>query len=624
MRNKCSRQLIAYAGLVLATLFLAACPPTAFLNDIEQKVNSVSAGVTLSVVATAGGTVSPAGSTTVKLGAATPVVATANNGYGFVNWTVVSGSGASFGNAASASTSVTLSSGDVTIQANFTQDFHWLTLQGDGNGTVTTPGTSTVRVASGAQTTIVATASSGYHFKNWTVISGTGVSFGNANNASTTVTLTSGGATIQANFTNVLYQLSIINDGNGSTSPFGTASVSSGAATDIVATPTLGYSFASWTVTTGSGVTFASSGNSIGTNSTDKVTLNSSDATISANFTRTNYQLTIASSGNGTTNPTGPFTVSYGDATAISASAATGHNFASWTVTAGSGVTFTSTGTGSSSSATDTVVLRGGNATIQANFTTTLTVNTSGNGTATPSGATIVNDGEATSISATPNTGNAFVNWTVTSGSGVTFGSSGTAIGTFPSDTVTLTRNATIQANFAIIQYTLNVVTDPEWGTTTPSGTRAVNYGVATNISATANTGWHFVEWTPLQPGNTYGSTGTTESTAAADTITLTAGDQGIGALFAPNMFNVSMQTAGSGAAYGTVDPTGTFTALHGQQYGISAVCFDPLHHFMNWQYTAPTGVTVTFGDANSQFTSLTVTGPNPVIGSVVVQAVFW
>jgi parallel beta-helix repeat protein len=90
--------------------------------------------------------------------------------------------------------------------------------------------------------------------------------------------------------------------------------------------------------------------------------------------------------------------------------------------------------------------------TIQDDGKYALTVASGGNGTTSPSGQISVSPGAATSITAAANLHFYFLNWTVASGSGVTFGSTGTATSTSISDTVTLTAgNATVQANFAAL-----------------------------------------------------------------------------------------------------------------------------------------------------------------------------
>jgi len=74
-----------------------------------------------------------------------------------------------------------------------------LTITNDGNGTTVPSGS--VDCNHGVAINIEATPEGPYSFMNWTITSGSSVTFGNANSASTTVTLTDGDATIQANFT---------------------------------------------------------------------------------------------------------------------------------------------------------------------------------------------------------------------------------------------------------------------------------------------------------------------------------------------------------------------------------------------------------------------------------------
>jgi hypothetical protein len=161
--------------------------------------SSTSTTYTLTITAGSGGTVSPSGAQTVTSGTATNISATANSGYAFVNWTQTAGSGtATFASATTASTTVTLTGGDATIQANF-QLSYTLTIAAGSGGTVSPSGAQTV--TSGVATNIAATASSGYTFVNWTQTAGSGTAtFASATTASTTVTLTGGNATIQANF----------------------------------------------------------------------------------------------------------------------------------------------------------------------------------------------------------------------------------------------------------------------------------------------------------------------------------------------------------------------------------------------------------------------------------------
>jgi hypothetical protein len=231
--------------------------------------------------------------------------------------------------------------------------------------------------------------------------------------------------------------------------------VNSGAATTIMAVPSTGYTFSSWTVTAGS-ATFGSA-----TSASTTVTL-TTNATIMANFTANSLTLTMSNDGHGSTTPATSAVVTYGVATAISATPATGYTFSSWTVTTGTATL------GSATSASTTVTLTT-SATIRANFTAnplTLTMSNDGHGSTTPATSAVVTYGVPTAISATPATGYTFSGWTVTTGT-ATLGSATSA-----STTVTLTTNATIRANFTA---------------TTPTGVNAVTYAeISSPVTVTA------------------------------------------------------------------------------------------------------------------------------------------
>lgn len=177
-------------------------------------------------------------------GAPTGVSAAAGNAQATVTWTAVAGT-SSYNLYYSTTTGVTASSG--TKVTNVTSPY---VLSGLTNGTtyyiivtaVTSGGeaassqvSTTVNpqytltitmgtggmsftpsspdsVYSGVATNISATAAATYSFVNWTVVTGT-ATFGNANSATTTVTLSSGNATIQANFALVGTIFTVVGNG---------------------------------------------------------------------------------------------------------------------------------------------------------------------------------------------------------------------------------------------------------------------------------------------------------------------------------------------------------------------------------------------------------------------------
>jgi parallel beta-helix repeat protein len=178
---------------------------------------------------------------------------------------------------------------------------------------------------------------------------------------------------------------------------------------------------------------------------------------------------TVTYSGSGSTSGTAPVDnnsyVANAPVTVLGAGSLvkTGYTLAGWQVN-GSGQTYAPNAT---------FPMPGTNVTMSAVWNIlqyTLTVTAVGNGTTSPAVPQTVTYGAATAITATPGANNYFVNWTVAAGSGVTFGSTGTATGTSPNDTVSLTSgNATVQANFSVHNYYVNVGT----GSDTNAGTTA-------------------------------------------------------------------------------------------------------------------------------------------------------
>jgi hypothetical protein len=409
-----------------------------------------------------------------------------------------------------------------------------LTVQSDGHGGVTPNGPQTV--VSGAATSISCTPGTGYGFTYWSQTSGSGTAtFANANAASTTVTLTGGNATIQANFSNVQFQLTpVAGLGGNITDPWTSpVQVYQGAATPITAVPLTGYTFVSWTVSSGNGVVFSSTGTATSTAATDTVRLTTGDASIRANF---GLQLTVtAGTGGSISAPaTSPITVIAGQPTTITASPGTGYSFVSWTVSNGCGVVFTSTGTATSTTATDTVKLTTGDASIRANFGLQLTVTagTGGSISAPATSPTTVIAAQPTTITASPDTGYSFVSWTVSSGSGVVFTSTGTATSTTATDTVKLTTgDASIRANFGL-QLTVSAGTGGSISAPATSPTTVIA-GQPTTITASPSTSYSFGGWSvALGSGVTFGSTGGNTGTLSMDTVTLTTGNATVLAFF--------------------------------------------------------------------------------------------
>jgi len=152
----------------------------------------------LRISSTVGGSVTEPseGVFTYEKGTVVGLVAVADSGYQFVNWT---GDTGPIANVNAASTTITMN-GDYSIIANFAEKppavYYDLTISSGAGGSVTMPGEGTFNYEEGTVVDLVATAASGYVFVEWT--GGTGT-IANVNSASTTITM-NGDYSITATF----------------------------------------------------------------------------------------------------------------------------------------------------------------------------------------------------------------------------------------------------------------------------------------------------------------------------------------------------------------------------------------------------------------------------------------
>ncbi len=352
----------------------------------------------LSVESTAGGTISQPNSSPVSIihGSSTNIVAQENTGYDFTEWTVT-GNGMIVTDPNASATTVVLTNGDATVTANYTLEQYSLSITADTGGSISQPSSSPVTVEYGVQTTLSAIAADDYHFSHWEVISGEGVTIADPNAVSTSVTLASGDAAIEALFEPDYTITVTAQNGSVGRDPM-QSTYAPGTEVALTAIPDEGYHFTGW------------SGDLSGSTNPESVTL-TGDLSITAEFELKEYQLEIvAGSGGSIVEPsTSPVTVSHGVATALEAQPDEGFVFSGWT-TAESGVNFDN-----ASAAATEVRLTAGPATITANFTQqmhTLSVATTGEGVIMldPPGPTYP-EGNTVTLNAAANDGWFFAGW---------------------------------------------------------------------------------------------------------------------------------------------------------------------------------------------------------------------
>ena len=410
---------------------------------------------TITVTATEGGeaAVTPAGP--YSYNDQVTITATPAEGYQFVNWT--NGTEV-FATIAEYSFNVTES---LELVANFElipPTYYTVSVVIDpaNGGTVTGAG----QVLEGGSVTLTATPATGYNFMNFAI--------GDTTILTPEITIENVMAdiTVTAHFVALQYVISVTagEGGQAAISPAGPYHYNDNVT--ITATPAAGYQFVNWT-----------NGNEVFATDAEYTFSVTGSMDLVANFEPATYtvDVTATEGGEAAITPAGPY--SYNDSVTISATAAAGYQFVNWT----KGNDVFATTPEFSFAVTENMNLVANFELIE--YTVNVTAGEGGQATITPAGPYHLNDN--VTITATPAAGYQFVNWTV-----------GTEVfATAAEYSFTVTENMTIVANFELIEYTI-AVTAGEGGeaTITPAGPYHYNDNVT--ITAVAETGYYFVNWT--------------------------------------------------------------------------------------------------------------------------------
>lgn len=229
-----------------------------------------------------------------------------------------------------------------------------------------------------------------------------------------------------------------------------------------------GYTFTNWT----------ENGNVVSTQANYTFTVNA-NRTLVANFQAMpqNYTITVSANPTNGGTVTGGGTYQQGHECTVTATPATGYAFTNWT----------ENGNVVSTRANYTFIVTG-NRTLVANFTLqsyTINAAASPNYSGTVTGGGTFNFGQSCTLAATANEGYTFVNWT----------KQGIQVSTNATYTFTVTESATYLANFELQSFTINANANPtEGGTITGGGN--YDYGQSCTLTATANEGHNFINWT--------------------------------------------------------------------------------------------------------------------------------
>ena len=489
-------------------------------------------------------------SSSVKHFKSIALVATPNHGYHFVNWTDANGNAK--GNAATLNVSPV---SDTALTANFTYNQYTVTGQSANTTMGTVSGTATVNYLT--DVTLTAAANYGYHFTGWS-------------NGATTESITiqaTKDTTVTALFDYNQYTVTGLSADDAKGTVSGTATVNY--LTDVVLTATAatGYHFVQW---------------NDGNTDNPRTVSATENMTFTATFAINLYNITLAynaergvvtnDDASGAAVAAGYVfeNVEHGSTLHLTAEVFEGSRFAGW----GDGNITVNT------ASIEYTALR--NATLTANFIDAGNFQVSINydeamGTVTGAGEHHA-DNDVT-VTATPNYGYHFVAWV--NGEDSVFTPSYTFV--MPTSEVELT------AVFDYNQYTVTPVSGNAAMGSVSEG-QTVNYLSPVAISATANYGYHFVNWT-----NAAGDVIATTSNATVQALR----DSVVTANFDYNQYTV---TGTCNEAMGTVSGTATVNYLTPVTLTATAgTCY----HFVGWSNGATTETITVEATANITVTAL-------------------
>ncbi|MGM0392343.1 MAG: InlB B-repeat-containing protein [Bacteroidota bacterium] len=251
----------------------------------------------------------------------------------------------------------------------------------------------------------------------------------------------------------------------------GAGTFSKGSTVTVAAIPSEGYTFTSWTV----------DGTVVSNSSSYQFEMDGNIALV-ANFEEVvlgNFRINLSSSpiAGGTTNGSGQFTEN--STVTVSALPNAGYVFVNWT----EGETVASTSSSYQFVLTENRTLVANYSKIpEDQFAVVLSASPSVGGSVNGSGS--YNAETNVTVTATPNTGYAFVNWTA----------NGEEVSTNSSYTFELSANTTLVANFEVRTYSLNVTAQNGTVAKNPNQ-QNYNSGVEVVLSATPATGYEFTSW---------------------------------------------------------------------------------------------------------------------------------
>ena len=471
-----------------------------FSGTVSAELAGVLAfNITAEINPAGGGTVT--GDGTYDYGSTATLIASPATGYNFINWTETN-SGDIVATTQSFDVLVTQ---DSAYTANFVKQSFTISAIANptSGGSVSGDGPYDYNTTA----TLTATPATGYNFVNWTdTNSGDTVSVVSTLNITVT-----GNSSFTANFSIQTYTI------NTSINPTSGGTVSGGGLYNynetavLTANPAIGYDFLNWIET--------SSGNIVSTSQSINITV-TGDNSFTANFVIQSFNINVAAHPGIGGNVSGDGAYNYNTTATLTATPTTGYNFVNWTVTNSGEIA-------STAQSFDITVIQDSSFTANfelQSFTISTVINPTGGGAVSGGGS--YNYNETAVLTANPAIGYDFLNWMETSSRNI--------VSTSQSINITVTGDSSFTANF-IRTYSISISANPTNGGTI-SGSGTYMEGSAVNLSATANAGYSFINWT--ESGNEVSTDAAYSFTANADR-TLVANFTGSQSIALTNGWNI-------------------------------------------------------------------------------------
>ena len=377
-----------------------------------------------------------------------PVTAVPDSGYQFAQW--------SDGSRANPRIDTNVKT-DIAVMASFALTTHTLTYMSDPNGSILGNASQKVVYETNG-TTVTAMPNTGYYFVQWS--DGSKANPRQDTNVKTDIA-------VMASFAITTHTLTYMADPNGSILGNASQQVDYDTnGTTVTAMPNTGYYFVQW---------------SDGSKANPRQDTNvKADIAVMASFAITTHTLTYMADPNGSILGNASQTVDYDtNGTTVTAMPTAGYYFIQWS-------------DGSKANPRQDINVKA-DITVMADFaitTFTLTYLSDPNGSIIgPASQKVDYDTNSTTVTAMPNTGYNFVQW-----------SDGSKMN--PRQDTNVKTDISVMASFALTTHTLTYSADPN-GSIIGQASQVIDYGAnGTTVTAAPDTGYHFAQWSDGSKAN--------------------------------------------------------------------------------------------------------------------------